>query len=173
MKRLISYLLFSVITLSAFTQTKNFDLVIVGGTPGGIMTAIAASREGKTSVILERTQHIGGLPVNGLGATDIATKGATTGLFKEFVDSILTYYITKYGADSKQVRDCSQGYHFEPKVAAQIFQKMLDAEKANVTVLKMRQFDVQPQNLKIEKGKIKSVCLLNTKTRSIYRQNIC
>lgn len=44
------------------------------------MTAIAAARQGKTSVILERTRHIGGLPANGLGATDIATREATTGL---------------------------------------------------------------------------------------------
>ena len=41
---------------------NSFDLVIVGGNPGGIMAAIAAARQGKTSVILERTNHIGGLP---------------------------------------------------------------------------------------------------------------
>ena len=58
----------------------QFDIVIVGSNPGGIMAAIAAAREGKTSVILERTNHIGGLPANGLGATDIATRKATTGL---------------------------------------------------------------------------------------------
>ena len=60
---------------------NHFDIVVVGGNPGGIMAAIAAARQGKTSVILERSQHIGGLPANGLGATDIATREATTGLF--------------------------------------------------------------------------------------------
>ena len=43
----------------------QYDLVIVGGTPGGIMAGIAAAKQGKTSVILERTNHIGGLPANG------------------------------------------------------------------------------------------------------------
>ena len=74
-----------------FSQTlwsQNYDLVIVGGTPGGIMAAIEAARMGKTSVILERTAYIGGLPANGLGATDIATRGATTGLFSEFTQHI-------------------------------------------------------------------------------------
>ena len=67
-------------------SAENFDLVIVGATPGGIMTAVEAARMGKSSVILERTSHIGGLPANGLGATDIATRGATTGLFSEFTE---------------------------------------------------------------------------------------
>ena len=78
-----------------FSQTlwsQNYDLVIVGGTPGGIMAAIEAARMGKTSVILERTAYIGGLPANGLGATDIATRGATTGLFSEFTQHIRNYY---------------------------------------------------------------------------------
>lgn len=78
-------------------SAENFDLVIVGATPGGIMTAVEAARMGKSSVILERTSHIGGLPANGLGATDIATRGATTGLFSEFTEAIKQYYIDTYG----------------------------------------------------------------------------
>ena len=65
------YILSILLTISwkLFSQ-NSFDLVIVGGNPGGIMTAIAAARQGKSSVILERTNYIGGLPANGLGATD-------------------------------------------------------------------------------------------------------
>lgn len=44
---------------------NSYDLVIVGGNPGGIMAAIAAAQEGKSSVILERTTCIGGLPAEG------------------------------------------------------------------------------------------------------------
>ena len=72
---------------TAFGQS-SYDLVIVGGNPGGIMAAISAARMGKKSVILERTRYVGGLPANGLGATDIATRAATTGLFREFVDGV-------------------------------------------------------------------------------------
>ena len=74
-------------------SAENFDLVIVGATPGGIMTAVEAARMGKSSVILERTSHIGGLPANGLGATDIATRGATTGLFSEFTEALSLIHI--------------------------------------------------------------------------------
>lgn len=161
MKKYILSLLCTVGILSSCQQPETYDIVILGGTPGGIMAAIAASREGKTSVILKRSAHIGGLPVNGLGATDIATKGATTGLFKEFIDRMLAYYTQTYGENSKQVRDCSQGYHFEPKVAALIFDEMLATEKERITIRTMQQFDVSPQNIRMEKGKIQSITLTN------------
>ena len=47
------------------SDVNSYDLVIVGGNPGGIMAAIAAAQEGKSSVILERTTCIGGLPAEG------------------------------------------------------------------------------------------------------------
>ena len=95
------------LSCSGLFAQKSYDLVIVGGNPGGIMAAISAARMGKTSVILERTGYVGGLPANGLGATDIATRDATTGLFREFVDRIKQYYIKTYGANSEQVKMCS------------------------------------------------------------------
>jgi len=63
-KRLFIVLLLFCVSFS-FAQ-NSYDLVIVGGNPGGIMAAISAARMGKSSVILERTSHIGGLPANGL-----------------------------------------------------------------------------------------------------------
>ena len=137
-------------------ETKTYDVVIVGGTPGGIMAAIAAARGGRTAVILERTAHIGGLPANGLGATDIATRGATGGLFTEFVNRVRAHYVKTYGADSPQVKDSSDGYHFEPSVAAKIFDDLL-AEHPRITVLLMRQFDALPENVRLEGGRLTHV----------------
>lgn len=90
MKQLLTTLLLFW-SINIFAQ-QTYDIVIVGGTPGGLTTALAAAKLGKTSVILERTQHIGGLPSNGLGATDIVTRAATTGLFREFTYRIKDYY---------------------------------------------------------------------------------
>ncbi len=83
--RHFSLILIFILVISCRIYAIEFDVVVVGGTPAGVTAAIAAAREGKNCVILERTKHIGGLPVNGLGATDIATRGATTGLFEQFV----------------------------------------------------------------------------------------
>lgn len=157
---LLSFLLASLI---AFGQ-KTYDLVIVGGNPGGIMAAISAARMGKKSVILERTRFIGGLPANGLGATDIATRAATTGLFKEFVDGVRQYYVETYGANSEQVKACSDGYHFEPSVGAKIFDKMLSGYKDKITILTMRQFDAADENIVIKNDRIEQIRVLNRET---------
>ncbi len=126
---------------------KFYDLVIVGGTPAGLMAAIAAARNGKTSLILERTLHIGGLPANGLGATDIGTRGGTGGLFLDFVGRIKNYYVGRFGEKSEQAKICSDGYHFEPHVAELILEQMIAEFSDKITVLKRRQFDALPSNV--------------------------
>ncbi len=162
-KIVILLLLVSVISHSSYAS--NYDLVIVGGNPAGITAAIAAAREGKNCVILERTKHIGGLPVNGLGATDIGTRGATTGLFEQFVALNKAYYIEKYGAQSVQVQDCSDGYHFEPHVAAKTFERMLRQTKnGKITILKLRQFDSEPRYVTKQGNRIHSIRILNRET---------
>jgi hypothetical protein len=150
----------------AAIKSQKYDLIIVGGTPAGIMAAISSARLGKTSVILERTAHVGGLPANGLGATDIATRGATTGLFTEFVTRVKKYYTDRYGAESEQVKACSDGYHFEPSVAEKIFGEMLAEYSNKITVLTMRQFDAEPQNIEVANGKINRITVLNRETKS-------
>lgn len=67
MKKVLLKILFIFFPIILFAQNNYYDVVVVGGTPGGIMSAIAASREGKKVVVLERSAHIGGLPANGLG----------------------------------------------------------------------------------------------------------
>jgi hypothetical protein len=150
-------------SVSLLAQTK-YDLVIVGGNPGGIMAAIAAARMGKHSVILERTGYVGGLPANGLGATDIATRDATTGLFREFVDRVRKHYVDTYGEASEQVKLCSDGYHFEPSVGANVFDGMLAEHKDRITLLKMRQFDAESPNVTMYDNRIESIRILNRET---------
>ncbi|MGH9426634.1 MAG: FAD-dependent oxidoreductase, partial [Terriglobia bacterium] len=119
--------------------------------------AVAASRLGSRVVLIERTSHIGGLPANGLGVTDIATRATIGGLFKEFVTAVKQHYVKTYGADSQQVKDCSDGYHFEPRVAEQVFERLL-SNAANVRVLTQHQFDGQTE---VENQKLESIMVTN------------
>ncbi len=126
---------------------EHFEVVVLGATPGGICAAVAAARLGSRVLLIERTAHIGGLPANGLGATDIATRGATGGLFSEFVGRIKKAYIAKYGTDAQQVRDCSDGFHFEPHVAEAVFEQMVSEQKS-ITLWRNRQFDALPAHIR-------------------------
>ena len=143
-------------TANAAQRRIEADVAIVGGTPAGIAAAIAAAREGRRVVLFERTSHLGGLPANGLGATDIATRGATGGLFLEFVRRIRAHYVQTYGADSPQVRDCSDGYAFEPHVAERVLEGML-ANHPGVQVLKRRQFDADAENVVREGATVREI----------------
>lgn len=169
----VAMILNIVINLSANEHVYDFDIVIVGGTPGGIMSAISAARLGKTSAILERTHHIGGLPANGLGATDIATRGATGGLFLEFVKRIRNYYVKTYGENSLQVKMCSDGYHFEPSVAERIFLEMI-SEYPQITIFYKRQFDAEPKNVELSGANIVQIKVLNKETRGyeVYKAKV-
>lgn len=163
--KLLLHILFLVLALGTQARTRSYDVVIVGGTPAGITAAIAAAREGKSSVILERSAHIGGLPANGLGATDIATRGATAGLFARFVALNKAHYTEKYGADSPQARDCSDGYHFEPSVAVESFRQMLaEAGPGRITVLTGRQFDAEAHYVEKRGERIVSIRILDRTT---------
>jgi hypothetical protein len=163
MKRKLWGLILPFVCASLTAQTR-YDLVIVGGNPGGIMAAVASARMGKNSVILERTAHAGGLPANGLGATDIATRAATTGLFREFVDRIRKYYVDTYGESSEQVKLCSDGYHFEPSAGARVFNEMLAEHSGRITVLTMRQFDAEDGNVTMRDNRIERIRVLNRET---------
>ena len=146
-------------------ESEHADVVVVGGTPGGLMAAIAAAREGKSAIILERSKHIGGLPANGLGATDISTRGATGGLFMKFVRRNLKHYRDTYGDKSSQVRDCRGGYHFEPSVAEQTFHAMLAEFDNRITVKRMRQFDADSVHVRLDaSNRLTEITILNRET---------
>ncbi len=174
--RLLSLSAFILAIPLILCAAEKYDIVIVGGNPGGIMAAVEAARMGKKSVILERTDHIGGLPANGLGATDIATRGATTGLFSEFTERILKYYTDTYGADSQQVKDCSDGFHFEPSVAEKVFEDLISSEGDMIEVRKMRQFNFTDEDIRLSSDgtRIESIRIENRLTgdEEVYEGDI-
>ena len=174
MKRLGFIIIELIICVQILCAQSHYDLVIIGGNPGGIMAAISAAKLGQTSVILERTEYIGGLPANGLGATDIATRNATTGLFKDFVDRVYQYYVSTYGEKSSQVQLCSNGYHFEPSVATAVFQDMIAEHKDKIPILTMRQFDSDPNNLIVKDNRIQKIIVTNRVTgdKEIYEGSV-
>ena len=148
---------------------KEFDVVVLMATPGGIAAAISASRLGMKVVLIERTNHIGGLPAIGLGETDIQSRDLASGIFKEFIDEIKRYYSKKYGVESQQFKDASDGFHFEPHVAEKVFTSILKKEK-NIEILKEYQFDSHISNVEFQNNlpeKIK-ISKANNSKKSVW-----
>lgn len=116
-------------------EPESYDVVIYGGTSGGIAAAVQTARMGKSVVLIEPSQHVGGLTSGGLGATDIGNKGAIGGISREFYQRVKQHYAK---ADAwKQEKQRGTGnedtmWFFEPHVAEQIYRKLLDEHKVPV-----------------------------------------
>src|SRR5260370_31193390 len=61
----------------------------------------------------------------GLGATDVGNARAIGGYSREFFDRVRAYYLKEYGKGSEQVKDCADGFRFEPHVAELVFKAWL------------------------------------------------
>ncbi|TDA68795.1 MAG: FAD-dependent oxidoreductase [Clostridia bacterium] len=77
----------------AGTAGQPFDVIVVGGEPEGVAAAVAASRAGAETLLLERRDGLGGLMTYGMLNTidmnrDPQGKVVTRGLFTEFYQAM-------------------------------------------------------------------------------------
>lgn len=122
-------------------ETREYDIVVYGGTSAGIAAAIQGSRLGKKVVLLEPTQRIGGLTTGGLGATDIGNKEAIGGVSREFYENIYKFYKDSTNWKWQKKSDYKQGrneekeaamWTFEPSAALQVFEEMIATESIDL-----------------------------------------
>lgn len=107
---------------------SSYDVVVYGGTPGGVASAITAARLGRSVALIEYHRHLGGMTASGLGKSDIETREAIGGLFREFTQRVHRYYVDRYGPDHPNVKMSRDGYYYEPSVAEKIIDAMVAAE---------------------------------------------
>ncbi len=120
---------------------ESYDVIVVGGTPGGIATAIAAAREGCRVALTEYHAHLGGMTTSGLGKSDIENRSMIGGLFAEFVGEIRSFYAKSLGEDSAEFERCRDGYYFEPSVAEKVFDRMLGASRESIDIFRKHQLE--------------------------------
>ncbi len=117
------------------------DIVIYGGSSGGVAAAVQAVRMGKTVIIIEPTHFLGGLTTGGLGATDIGNKAAIGGISREFYQAVRKHYEDE--ANWKQEKRSEfkgrghepnedAGWTFEPHVALAIMNRFVSDNKIPV-----------------------------------------
>lgn len=147
-------------------NTKRTDVLVVGATPCGISAAIAAARAGSDVILTDMSGHIGGMMTSGLGRTDIGPRNTVGGIFREFINGIYSHYLNTYGSDSQQVKDCSNGYFFEPSVSEKILNEMVKKEKR----IKIR-FHRTPVKTMVYRKRLFAVDFIGGKRDSIERIN--
>jgi hypothetical protein len=126
MKRVLQLAAILLLTPTIFGQTKNFDVVVYGGTAGGVMTAVSAAREGLNVAILEPTNHLGGMVTGGLSRTDFGKKEVLGGIALEFYERAGK----KYGRDIEWMP--------EPRIAEAILNEMIQEAKTVTVFLNHR-----------------------------------
>jgi 2-polyprenyl-6-methoxyphenol hydroxylase-like FAD-dependent oxidoreductase len=72
---------------------READVVVVGGGPGGVASAISAARNGAKTVLIERYGHLGGMATGGLiniipNLADITGKQHIYGITQEMLDRL-------------------------------------------------------------------------------------
>ena len=123
-KALITVLALPFLSLA---ETQKFDVVVYGGTAGGVIAAVAVAREGLTTALLEPGKHLGGMVSGGLSWTDYGKKEVIGGYALEFYLRVGNHYnLRQYGQEI--------GWLPEPHVAEEIFAEML--QEAGVKVFK-------------------------------------
>ncbi len=68
------------------------DVIVYGGTSGGVAAAVQVKRSGKSVTLISPTAHLGGLTSSGLGWTDLGDSSILGGISREFYQKIYTYY---------------------------------------------------------------------------------
>jgi hypothetical protein len=133
---IIFFAAFLVLSLPGRTEVVETDVLVFGGTAGGVSAACTAARLGKKAALTEFSKHIGGMTSGGLGATDIGNKAAIGGFSRAFYKDLGKHY-------GKE-----ESWTFEPHVAEQLLLADLQAAKIPV-YLEQRLASVRKDGAKI------------------------
>ena len=131
---------------------ETYDIVVYGGSSGGVIAAVQAARMGKSAVLIEPGKHLGGLTSGGLGWVDVGNPQTIGGLAREYFHRVWKHYQND-AAWKWEARRKMQGQHaplapgdqtmwvVEPSVAERLFDQM--AIEAKVTVVRNERLNRQ------------------------------
>jgi hypothetical protein len=173
MKKIISVFMLFLMVQWTNAQSKKYDIVIYGGTSAGVAAALQSSRMGKSVVLIEPTNRIGGLTTGGLGQTDIGNKQAIGGISREFYGNIKKYYDdpknwkwekkSEYmdGGQTRTEKGEATMWTFEPSAALAVYKSMMDKEKIKMVYNErlnresgVKKVDGKIESITMESGKV-------------------
>jgi hypothetical protein len=132
-------------TVAQPQQAPEYDLIVIGGSGGGIACAVRAAREGLRVLLVNYSNHLGGMLSGGIGVMDTLYEGRRAPILEEYSRRVADHYAATYGPDSAQLRAAAPGHMlkhptpkrltFEPHVAEKVIDEMVAGEK-NLAVLR-------------------------------------
>ncbi len=146
MRKIIAPLFTSIFLLYGQLATAQNQVIVYGGTPSGIVAAVAAARNGAAVTLIEQTKHVGGLNTSGIGTAE------TEHMIEETISGLPLEFYTKLG---KYYGLGKPAFYFESHVAEQVFMEMLAA--AHVKLM----FEGYADKVLKKDGYIQAVILTN------------
>lgn len=113
----LSVLLFS---CNKKSELIEVDICVYGGTSAGVIAAYTAKQMGKTVLLIEPSNRLGGMSSGGLGFTDIGNKYVVQGLARDFYRRLGAHY------------GKLEQWIFEPSAAERIFNDYVNEAGINV-----------------------------------------
>src|ERR1700742_2124409 len=105
------------------------DVIVYGATPAGVCAAVGAAREGAKVILLEPTNHVGGVNTGGLCFSDSnqTVRSTVMGLFDQWHTRIEKDYQQRGIALPYKVSEKDhKSWTYEPRVAMRITMQMLN-----------------------------------------------
>jgi hypothetical protein len=140
MKNVVFFVISFIVMFSTCTpkeQPTTYDLCIYGGTSAGIIAGYAAEKLDMSVIVIEPSNHIGGLTTGGLGRTDIGNKYTVVGLSRDFYRQLGDHY------------NAFEQWNFEPSAASRVFNQYIN--EVNLDIRRNhRLVNVQKSNRNIQ-----------------------
>ncbi len=136
----INFLILWIGFTSLHSETSEADIVVYGGTSGGVSAAVQAARMGKRVILMEPGKHLGGMTSGGLSAVDIGDPRSVGGIAREYFTRLVASYGKElnfgeaFNSKGKGGPATGGAYSIEPHVAEHVFDDM--AAEAGVIVLR-------------------------------------
>lgn len=150
---------------SSLSVGGDYDLLVVGATPGGISCALRAAREGLRVLLTEASHHVGGMWTSGVQVFDTRYAGHRCPVLSEFTARIEEYYRRISGDGSPDhalacFGDASrhgERPRFEPHVAEHVFREMLADQPGVRLALGQRLESVNRRGCKLQGAVFRAV----------------
>jgi hypothetical protein len=168
--RIASLFLSAAFATLASGAESNYDLVVYGGSSAGVAAAVQSARMGKSVIVIEQGDHLGGLTSGGLGQTDTGNKSVIGGVAREFYQEVKKFYdhpsAWKFERPEEYTRYRPKDdamWTFGPRVAEDIFEKMLYLK--NIPVVKRQRLN-RESGVKMDGQHIVSIAM---ESGEVYR----